>query len=133
MRRRITVSGPLDAAAAWDRYEEPARWPEWAPQIRAVDADGDRIVPGLRGIVHGPLGVAIPFRIERVDVSARTWSWTVTAVGVRVAMHHDLTGHVTGSAGETRAGLTIDGPAVIALTYGPVARIALRRLLRLQP
>lgn len=133
MRRRIIVSGPLDVAAAWGRYEEPTRWPEWAPQIRAVDADGDRITPGLEGIVRGPLGVAIRFRIERVDAAARTWSWTVTAAGMRVAMHHDLTEHRTGTAKGTRAGLTIDGPAMVALTYGPAARVALRRLLRLDP
>ena len=126
MRRRVTVTGRADVATAWGRYLVPSRWPDWAPQIRAVDTTGDRLVPGLRGIVRGPIGVAVPFHVDAVDEAARTWRWTVTVAGVRVTMWHDLATTPVG----TVAGLTLDGPPPIALGYGPMARVALRRLVR---
>lgn len=126
MRRRVTATGPADVRTAWERYVVPARWPGWAPQIRSVDIDENRLRPGLTGVVHGPLGVAVPFRIDAVDAAGHTWAWTVTVLGARVRMRHDL----SAPESETLAGLTVDGPAPIVATYPLVARIALRRLLR---
>ena len=124
MRRRVSVTGPSEVATAWERYLFPARWAEWAPQIRAVECTAERIAPGVSGVVRGPAGLAIPFRVLEVDDAARAWRWSVTAAGIRVVMHHDLAATPDG----TVAGLTMDGPAVVVLGYGPVARLALRRL-----
>lgn len=126
MRRRVTATGPLDLRTAWERYLFPSRWPGWAPQIRSVDVAEDRLRPGLTGVVHGPPGVAVRFRIDAVDTVANTWAWTVTVAGARVRMHHDLRARGDG----TVAGLTVEGPAPIVLTYPLGAGIALRRLLR---
>jgi hypothetical protein len=126
MRRRITVTGPVDVATAWTRYAEIERWSDWAPQIRGVEASGERLVPGLTGRVRAPLGVTVPFVVDRVDEAAYRWQWTVSVLGVAVTMGHDL----TATSGGTRAGLTIDAPAPFALTYGLPARVALRRLCR---
>lgn len=127
MRRRITVTGPVDVATAWERYAELRRWADWAPQVRGVEATGQRLVPGLRGRVRAPLGVRVPFVVDRVDEAARGWRWTVSVLGLAVTLTHDL----TATPGGTRAGLTIEAPAPFALTYGLPARVALRRLCRL--
>src|ERR1700761_4542586 len=74
---RVSARGSVAPGVAWERYADPARWPRWAPQIRRVETAGDRIGPGLRGRVVGPLGVAVSFVIDDVDEVARTWSWSV--------------------------------------------------------
>jgi len=126
MRRRIEVDGPVDVATAWSRYADLSVWPRWSPQIRAVDADGTHLVPGLHGLVRGPLGTAVPFRVDHVDEADLSWSWTVALAGLDIRMRHDLREH----DGGTTSGLTMDAPPVVALTYGPPARVALRRLCR---
>ena len=126
MRRRITVAGPVDVATAWTRYADVRRWKDWAPQIRGVEAAGERLVAGLTGRVRAPLGVRVPFVVDEVDETGHSWRWTVSVLGVSVTMVHDL----TATSGGTRAGLTIDAPAPFALTYGLPARMVLRRLCR---
>ncbi|WP_202865381.1 hypothetical protein [Ornithinimicrobium sufpigmenti] len=126
MRRRITVTGPVDLPTAWGRYVEIRRWTDWAPQVRGVEASGDRLAPGLTGRVRAPLGVRVPFTVDEVDEAAHSWQWTVSVLGVAMTLVHDLTATPAG----TRAGLTIDAPAPFALTYGLPARLALRRLCR---
>ena len=126
MRRRVSVSGPLDLQSAWERYLLPQRWPSWAPQIRSVDVAEELLRPRLTGVVRGPLGLAVRFRVDEVDPETHTWAWTVMARGVRVHMRHDL----TRTPGATVAGLTVDGPALIALAYPPCAVLPLHRLLR---
>lgn len=126
MRRRITVSGPVDVATAWARYAELRRWSDWAPQVRDVEATGRRLTAGLTGRVRAPLGLAIPFVVDEVDEAAHRWRWTVSVLGLTMALAHDL----TATPGGTRAGLTIEAPAPLALTYGLPARVALRRLCR---
>lgn len=126
MRRRITVTGPVDVGTAWERYADLRRWADWAPQVRGVEAAGPRLVTGLSGRVRAPLGVPVPFVVDRVDEAARSWRWTVSVLGVAVTLTHDLTPTPAG----TRAGLTIEAPAPFALAYGLPARAALRRLCR---
>lgn len=128
MQRRIEVVGPAPTDRVWGRYHELRAWPGWAPQIRTVKADATTLTPGAQGTVHGPLGLSIDFRILEVDAAARTWSWTVRRLGLVVRMHHDL----VELRGGTRAGLTVTGPAVLVAAYGPVARLALRRLVALR-
>ena len=98
----------------------------WRNMIRAVEAPRRRLRAGLRGVVHAPLGLRVPFVVEEVDDDARTWRWTVRVAGTAVSMTHDLTATPRG----TRAGLTVHGPAVVALAYRLPARVALRRLCR---
>lgn len=124
MQRRIEVVGRAPIERAWQRYDEIRAWPGWAPQIRSVSADARVLTPGARGTVHGPVGLSIDFRILEVDAAARTWSWTARRLGLQVHMHHDL--HEL--RGGTRAGLSLTGPAVVVAAYGPVARLALKRL-----
>ncbi|AGL19362.1 SRPBCC family protein [Actinoplanes sp. N902-109] len=128
MRRQLAVSGPVPPGEAWDRYARPARWPEWSPQIRAVDYAGTLLTPGARGVVHGPLGLRVRFHIDDVT-PARGWAWTVSVLGVTMHLHHTVAPAGPGS----RTGLTIEGPAPVVLGYLPLARWALRRLVHLPP
>ncbi|WP_409484144.1 SRPBCC family protein [Arsenicicoccus dermatophilus] len=124
MQRRITVTGPVAVDEAWERYADLRLWSRWAPQIVGVEAGSHRLQAGLTGLVRGPAGIAVRFRVEEVEPAARTWRWTAGLLGVRVRMRHDLTADGSG----TTAGLDLDGPAVVALAYPPVAALALRRL-----
>jgi hypothetical protein len=130
MRVTTHVTGPAPVGLAWERYVDPARWPTWAPQIRSVELDGrsepSAIAPGVTGVVHAILGVRVRFEITDVDEAAHRWSWTVHPPGPTMRLGHTLDPwRTTGS----RAGLVIDGPAPIVLTYAPLARLALHRLL----
>ncbi len=128
LRRRISVAGPRPVDDVWDRYVRPRRWPEWSPQIRSVDYPGERLTPGISGVVHGPLGLPVHFRILDVEESGpvRSWSWTATAAGVRLTLHHTVEAAPAG----TRTGLTIEGFAPAVAAYLPAAWWALRRLVR---
>ena len=106
------------------RYAEPARWPDWAPQINRVDASADRIAPGVTGRVVGPVGIAVHFVIDAVDEAARRWSWTVHRGPLRVRLQHGVRARPTGCA----TWLTIDAPLPVVLGYAPLARFALGRL-----
>ena len=126
--RQLTAEGPRPAGDVWDRYVRPRRWPEWSPQIRSVDYPGERLTPGATGVVHGPLGLRVPFRIVDVEESGpvRRWSWIVSAAGVRLALVHTVEATAAGS----RTGLVVGGFAPAVLLYLPAARWALGRLVR---
>ncbi len=124
---RVTASGPEDPATAWERYASLAAWPEWAGHIASVDADGERLRPGLRGTVSGPLGLGVRFVVREVDEAARTWSWDVRTGPVRLRLDHDVAAR---AGGGTTTGLDLEGPAPVVLGYAPVARLALARLVR---
>ena len=126
MRHSLEVCGPAAPALAWERYSDRALWSTWAPQIRHVTWEGgDRLAPGLAGVVHAIARVDVPFEVTAVDAAAHDWSWTVRVLGVTLRMRHTLEAH----GGGARAGLVIEGPPPVVLGYAPVARIALRRLL----
>lgn len=124
--RQLTVAGPRNPGDVWDRYVRPERWPEWSPQIRTVGYPHELLTPATTGVVHGPAGVRVPFRIDDVDGSGpeRAWSWTVAAAGLRLVLRHTVRADGAG----TRTGLSVTGPAPVVLLYLPVAGIALRRL-----
>lgn len=122
MRRTLSVTGPRDPADVWDRYDRPARWPEWSPQIRSVDHPGEHLYAGARGTVRGPLGLPVPYRVDDVD-GPRRWSWTVLGF---LRLTHTVEPAGTG----TRTGLVVTGPAPVVLGYLPLARLALGRLVR---
>jgi hypothetical protein len=122
---RLTASGPVAPATAWQRYVVLAEWPTWAGHIASVEADGDRLRPGLRGRVSGPFGVGVTFVVTAVDEAGRTWSWDVRWGPIELHLDHDVTAR---AGGGTRTGLELDGPAPVLLGYAPVARLALQRL-----
>jgi hypothetical protein len=128
LRRVISVEGPRDVDDVWDRYVRPGRWPEWSPQIRSVDYPQSRLTPGTSGVVHGPAGLKVRFHIVDVDGRSelRTWSWIVSVAGVRLTLHHTVEAMATGA----RTGLTVEGFAPVVASYLPIARMALRRLVR---
>ncbi len=125
------MCGPRPADDVWDRYLRPRRWPEWSPQIRSVVYPGETLSPGTLGVVHGPAGLRVGFRILDVDTTGpqRSWSWSVSAMGVRLHLRHTVEATTSG----TRTGLTVRGPAPAVLLYLPVARIAMHRLVAPRP
>ncbi|MBL7255702.1 SRPBCC family protein [Paractinoplanes lichenicola] len=125
MRRNVEVFGPRDVGDAWDRYVQPARWAEWSPQIRSVDYAEPELRERTGGVVHGPLGVRVPFVILRVS-PPQSWLWAVFVAGASVQLSHRVEPAATG----TRATLMINGPAPMVLGYLPLARLALRRLVK---
>ncbi|HTZ42428.1 MAG TPA: hypothetical protein VMB79_01065 [Jatrophihabitans sp.] len=142
MRLELHALGGADADLVWQRYQCPARWHEWAPQIRGVHLstpDGSRpalptdlLRPGVTGTVRGPLGVPAGFLVQQVDeqpdaTSTRRWSWQVRFGPVRLTLQHSVR---PTSRGGTRTGLAIQGPAPVVLGYVPVAQLALARLVR---
>jgi hypothetical protein len=123
---RLSASGPVDAALAWERYERFELWPTWSPQLRRVETDLDRLTPGATGRVVGPLGVGATFEVAEVDAVARRWSWIVRGAGVTVALVHGID---VGDAGHgSLAWLIVSGPRPLVLGYAPVAWFALHRL-----
>ncbi|MGN6333734.1 MAG: SRPBCC family protein [Motilibacteraceae bacterium] len=127
------VEGGADVDAAWARYASPSRWPSWSPQLRAVDVAGgsdvqDRLLPGLRGTVRGPVPPALPFEVTAVDDVARAWSWTVHLGPVPLHLEHGVE-PLPGRTG-CRATLRMTGPWPLVLGYLPLARLALGRLVR---
>ncbi|MDP9817319.1 SRPBCC family protein [Spirilliplanes yamanashiensis] len=128
MRREIGVAGPRGAGEVWDRYVRPARWPEWSPQIRAVEYPGERLAAGTSGVVRGPFGVRVPFEVLDVseDGPVRSWAWRVSAAGARLVLVHTVEAAGAGA----RTGLTVEGPAALVVAYLPAARWALGRLVR---
>jgi len=122
--RRMAVCGPVSPQVSWDRYVVLARWSSWAPQISGVDADAERLQPGLTGRVRTSVGLKVPFVITDVDAAAMTWSWIVGAGPVRHTLHHAIAPRGSG----TRATLAIEGAAPLVTAYAPLAWWALRRL-----
>jgi hypothetical protein len=123
----LHATGPVGAAEAWERYAVPARWPEWSPQITGVDIPVDRLVAGAAGRVRGPLGLAVPFRVEEVDEAARRWLWQLHAGPLRLRLLHWVQPAPDGGA---TTGLRITGPAPAVIGYAPGALLAIRRLVR---
>jgi polyketide cyclase/dehydrase/lipid transport protein len=128
LRRSVSVHGPRPADDVWDRYVRPQRWPEWSPQIRSVVYPAATLSPGTTGVVRGPAGLRVDFRIVDVDAAGpvRSWSWAVSALGVRMELRHTVQATATG----TRTGLTVRGFAPAVVLYLPVAHLALRRLVQ---
>lgn len=83
----LTIQGPGEVADVWDRYVRPARWPEWSPQIRGVRYAHPTLGAGTDGVVTGPLGLDVPFRILQVaddDPARRWWTWEIRIPALRV-------------------------------------------------
>jgi hypothetical protein len=124
--RRIEVTGAVRPVLAWQRYADLDAWSTWAPQIVGVDADGATLTVGRHGTVRVVGGLRVPFVVTAVDPHAMTWSWIASLGPVRLTLHHDVRPDPRG----TRAGLTLEGSALVIAGYAPLARFALIRLAR---
>lgn len=141
MKLTLRARGTASPDEVWDRYLHPSRWPGWSPQIRRVDVAVDRLTPGLRGCVRGPLGLGVPFTVETVDGESvvRSWSWRVTVGPISLWLEHTVIPLDAGAASrastdpETRRTATtllVEGPAPVVAAYAPLAQLALVRLVR---
>jgi uncharacterized protein YndB with AHSA1/START domain len=121
---RIESGGSVSPEEVWERYTDPALWPTWAPQVRAVTGTVEPVLPGDRGWVLGPVGTRVPFVVLAVDAGSRRWSWRVGVRPAAVVMEHGVDADGHGS----RAWVDIRAPRLLVLPYLPVAWLALRRL-----
>jgi hypothetical protein len=121
---RARGSAPVEVARL--RYLRPSLWPTWSPPIRSVEVGADKLEPGLRGVVHGPLGLRIPFLVTAVDDAAHTWTWRPKFGPVTLTLRHEVHEELTGSSTVLR----ISGLAPVVLGYAPVAQLALNRLVQ---
>jgi hypothetical protein len=123
--RSVEVSGPLGPAAVWERYAVPGSWPDWLPQITGVDLSTPRLSAGATGRLHAPMGVSIPFTVDRVDEAARTWAWTIRVGLLKLRLEHWVT---DGPDGGTTTGMQVNGPGPLVAAYAGQAQGALERL-----
>ena len=114
----VRQRGPASAADMWRHSSDFTLWPHWAPQLKAVHAQGP-FVPGTRGQVESLLGLQVPFRILSVDAQARTWSWEAGRGPFTLRVHHAVRPRVS----EAR----LEGPLPLVLLYAPVAALALHQ------
>ena len=112
----LEVGAP--AEAVWSVLADLSEWPRWGPSVRRAVADGDRVAPGMSGVVTTVVGVRLPFRITEV-VPGRAWRWRVAGV--------PATGHVVRPLGPARCWVTFDVPWPFA-PYLAVLWLGLRRV-----
>ena len=124
--RRLEARGPTAPDEVWDRYATLARWPESAPQISRVTAGADRLALGVRGTVYVAGALPVPFTVTSCRPQDRTWSWRVRLGPVTLDLEHAV--YPAGSG--TRTTLVLTGPALVLTAYAPLARLALRSLVR---
>ena len=122
--RTWTAESGGDPVEAWELLSRPARWHEWAPHVRGAWGLGEVVRAGDGGAARLFGAVPVPVRIIAVD-APRSWSWRV---GALVEMDH----RVIARPGGVTVALDLRAPAPLeaglALSYGPVIRLALRRL-----
>jgi hypothetical protein len=126
---RLQAHGVAPVTLAWERYADPSRWSDWAPQIQGVETEMVRLVAGGTGTVRAGLlpwpTLGVPFRVLEVDEVAMQWSWEARTGPLRLRLEHGVTSHLTGSS----TWLRVHGPLPVVLAYAPLARVALGRLL----
>ncbi len=83
-------------------------------------------MPGLSGTVESVAGIRAAFVVDHVDPDRRAWTWRVRCGPARLLLHHEVRATPNGSC--TR--LTMRGALPVLVAYAPLARLALRRLVR---
>ncbi|WP_330461195.1 SRPBCC family protein [Streptomyces sp. NBC_00820] len=126
MRHTVTVEGPAAPGVVWERYAQYGRWAHWAPHLRAVETEGDRIRPGARGVVLVAGVLRGRFLVTEVDEPKGTWTWQLVFLGIPVRVGHTLTPHGTG----TRVVVELTAAGPVPLLYAPMVDWALHRLTR---
>ena len=102
------------------------------PRSQASTTRPQRLVPGTKGLVRGPLRVPLPFEVLAVDESdpaRRTWRWRAGAFGVHVELEHAVEPAPAPRDGSITR-LVLSGPAPVVVPYLPLAWLALYRLVR---
>jgi hypothetical protein len=122
MRMRLEATGPASGRTMWEAYADPSRWSSWAPQIRSV-RPLERLRPGLRGEVHGLVGIRAHFEVTEVDETHGRWTWRVRFGPAALTIDHEVA--------DGRTAVVVHGPAPAVIAYAPVARLALVRLVHL--
>lgn len=76
------------AERVWDVLVDLDQWPRWGPTVSGarLDQPGRRLGPDSTGAVRTPLGLWLPFAIDRW-VEGREWSWRVAGLP---ATHHQV-------------------------------------------
>jgi hypothetical protein len=123
----LSYSAASDAteAEAWSLLARPARWHEWAPQLRGAWGLGDpEVRTGARGAARLLWAIPVPARILSVD-PGRSWRWQVGPM----QLDHRVE---PAPGGGSRVGVDLMAPgpleALLAATYGPVIAVLVRRL-----
>lgn len=115
----VEVTGPAPVTTVWERYLRPELWTGWAPHLTRVRATSRTIVPGTSGTVTALGVVPARFEIRHVDPGERSWSWLVRVGPIRLVLHHRV---------GTLARIRMKGPWPVLLSYRPLMRWAMRRL-----
>lgn len=127
----LRAAGPASVALVWQRYADPRRWSGWSPQIVPVDAGGaTRITTGLRGRVWSVVGMSVPFEVLAVDEAVHSWTWRVGVGRAVLRLTHEVGPPGGGRGGGASTVLRAAGPWPLLAAYAPLARLALRRLVR---
>lgn len=106
------------ASTVWNLITDTQTWTHWGPSLKGVDSPERFIRGGLMGRILTPIGIWLPFKIERFDPGAY-WDWRVAGV--------IATGHRVESRGPFQCELTFTVPTWAA-GYGMVCRVALSRV-----
>jgi polyketide cyclase/dehydrase/lipid transport protein len=115
-----------DPDTAWALLARPARWHEWAPQLRGAWGLGDGEVAVGARVAARLLGVVpVPARIV-AKTPGRSWTWRVGPV--------ELDHRVEPRDGGCVVAVDLCAPApleaALRVSYGPVVALLVRRLAR---
>jgi hypothetical protein len=124
--RTWTAESTGSPSEAWEKLSRPGRWHEWAPHVRGAWGLGEVVREGDSGVARLLGAIPVPVRITHVD-APRSWSWRV---GALVEMEHRVTARPGGLAVELDLRAPAPLEAGLALAYGPLISLALRRLAR---
>ena len=122
--RTWTADSDAPAAIAWALMARPGAWSSWAPHVRGAWGLGEVVREGDSGAARLLGAIPVPVRITHVD-APRSWSWRV---GALVEMEHRVTARPGGLAVELDLRAPAPLEAGLALAYGPLIALALRRL-----
>ena len=122
--RTWTADSAGSPSEAWDLISRPGRWHEWAPHVRGAWGLGDVVRAGDTGAVRLLGAIPVPVQITAVD-APRSWSWRV---GALVEMDHRVIARPGGLAAELDLRAPAPLEAGLALAYGPLIALSLRRL-----
>ena len=107
---------------AWSLIAEPRRWAEWAPHVRGAWGLGEpEVEAGKLGAAKLVGIVPVPAKITDKQ-PGRSWTWRVGPVELVHAVHPTPVG--------CRVSITLDAPWPLAVAYGPVVQVMVRRLAR---
>ena len=111
----VTVVAPAPARAAWERWTDFARWPEWNPQCIEAELGGP-LAPGTTLDLHlrHPRGRDFYTRPRLTVVDPeREIAWEARALGMRAPSRTLLSPEPDG----TRVTIEADAHGPLAFTY----------------